>query len=95
MWDILPGPLRNFIDSIFGPPISFLQLCIDMINRAGTVAGKGINVNNYFSFFGYLPPEWQLVVKSAMASIVLLAILFLVRAAWDTYLKSKTSTQWW
>lgn len=95
MWDILPVPIRNFIDTIFAPPLSFLNLMIDMLNQAGTVAGKGINVNNYFSFFGYMPVEWQNVVKSAMTSIVLLAVLFLVRAIWDTYLKTKASTKWW
>jgi hypothetical protein len=95
MWDILPRPIRNFIDSIFGPPITFLELMRDMLANAGTVAGKGINLNNYFSFFGYMPVEWQNVVKSALTSIVLLAIMLLVRAIWDVYLKVKNSAQWW
>lgn len=93
--EILPAPVKNFIDSIFAPPLSFLQLMKTMLDQAGTVAGQGINLNNYFGFFGYLPTEWQTVVQSSLASIVLLAILFLVRAAWDTYLKVKNSTQWW
>lgn len=95
MWDILPLPIRNMIDSIFNPAIAFLQLIKNLLNNAGTVVGKGINLNNYFSFFGYLPPEWQAVVKSALASVVLLAILFLVRSAWDMYLRVKSSSQWW
>lgn len=95
MWDILPVPIRNMIDSIFNPPLAFLNLIKDLLDNAGTVAGKGINLNNYFSFFGYLPSEWQLVVKSALTSVVLLAILFLVRSAWDMYLRVKSSSQWW
>lgn len=95
MWDLLPASMRNFIDSIFAPPLSFLNLMVDFLGRVGTVAGKGINLNNYFSFFGYLPPAWQLAVKSALASVVLLAMLFLVRMIWNAYLKTKNSAQWW
>jgi hypothetical protein len=95
MWDIMPVGIKNLIDSIFAPLLQFLTLIVDMLDNAGTIVGAGINVNNYFSFFGYLPAEWQGVVKSAMASVVLLAILFLVRSFWDMYLKSKDSIQYW
>jgi len=95
MFDIIPAPIRNFIDAIFAPALSFLELMRDMLNNAGTVVGRGINLNNYFSFFGYLPSEWRAVVSSALASVVLLAILFLVRSAWDMYLKVKQSGKWW
>lgn len=92
---MLPAPIKNFIDTVFSPPFSFLQLCYDMLQNAGTVVGKGISLNNYFGWFGYLPNEWQLVVKSALASVALLAVLFLVRALWDMYLKIKQSSKWW
>lgn len=95
MFNLVPQPVKNMFDSIFGAPIGWLELMRNMINNAGQVVGKGINLNNYFSFFGYLPNEWQLVVKSALASVVLLAILFLVKAAWDMYLRVKGSAQWW
>lgn len=95
MWDVLPVPVRNFIDSIFSPPLSFLQLMESMLNEAGTVVGKGIDLNNFFSFFSYLPSEWQGVVTSALVSVTLLAILLLVKAAWDTYIRVKGSVKWW
>lgn len=95
MWDILPVSIRNFIDSIFSPAIVFLEMMRDMLNNVGTVAGKGIDLNNYFSFFAYMPAEWQNVVKSALASVVLLATLWLVKSAWDMYLRVKASGKWW
>ncbi|WP_298737665.1 hypothetical protein [uncultured Chitinophaga sp.] len=95
MFDLVPQPVRNLVDTIFGAPIGWLQLMANMIGHAGLVAGKGINLNNYFSFFGYLPSSWQLVVKSALSGIVLLATLFLVKAGWNMYLKVKSSTKWW
>lgn len=95
MWDIIPVPVRNFIDAIFSPPLTFLNLMRDMLNNASTVVGKGISLNNYFSFFSYLPIEWQRVIQSALVSIVLLAILFLVKSLWDMYLRIKSSSKWW
>lgn len=93
--NILPAATKNFVDSIFAPLLSFLTLMKNMLNEAGTVVGHGINLNNYFGFFAYLPNEWQMVVQSALASVTLLVILFLVRAAWDTYLKVKGSIKVW
>lgn len=95
MFDLVPLPVRNLIDSIFGAPIGWLQLMQTMLGNAGQVSGKGINLNNYFGFFAYLPPEWQLVVKSLLGSAVLLTVLFLVKAAWDMYLRVKESGKWW
>lgn len=93
--NILPQSIKNFIDSIFAAPKSFLTLMWDMLNNTSNTIGHGINLNNYFGFFSYLPTEWQSVVQSALAAIVLLAILFLVRSAWDMYIKVKGSVQWW
>jgi hypothetical protein len=95
VFDILPVSIRNFVDAIFSPPLTFLELCRDMLANAGTVVGRGISLGNYFGFFGYLPSEWQGVVQSALGSVALLAVLFLVRALWDMYLKVKVSSKWW
>jgi len=95
MFSILPQPVKNFIDVIFAPPLQFLELCQDMLDNAGAVVGRGLSLGNYFSFFGYLPAEWQAVIQSALASVTLLAILFLVRALWNMYLRIKQSVKWW
>lgn len=95
MFELLPPRVQNFIDAIFAPPLQFLELTRDMLNNAGTVVGKGISLGNYFSFFAYLPTEWQSVVQSALASVTLLAILFLARSLWDMYLRVKQSVKWW
>lgn len=95
MFDTIPTPIKNFIDALFKPAITFLDLIIDLLAQAGSVVGRGISLSNYFGFFGYLPSSWQAVVQSAIASVVLLAILFLIRTVWDTYLKAKNSGKWW
>lgn len=91
----LPAAIKNFIDSIFKPPLTFLQLGIEYLSNASVVSGKGINLNHYFSFFSYLPQSWQAVVNSLLASIVLLAILQLVKAIIRMYYAVKDGSKWW
>lgn len=93
--DILPQPVKNFIDSIFNPPITFLEMVFDLLNRVALVAGKGINLNNYFGFFSYLPTPMQSVVHSLLASVMLLAILQLIKAVMRMYGQVKVWVKWW
>lgn len=95
MTDLIPSSIKNFIDSIFNAPLSFLNLIIDTLNNVSLVAGKGINLNNYFGFFGYLPTAWQSLMHSIMGSVVFLALLFVVKAIWNMYFNVKGSIKWW
>lgn len=96
MYDyFLPPALRNFIDSIFSPPLEFLKLARSYLNQTSLVAGHGINLNNYLGFFGYLPPAMQAVVNSLFASITLLAILQLVKVIIRMYYAFKDGAKWW
>lgn len=95
MFDLVPNAVRNFVDAIFGPPITFLQMVIDFLNRAALIAGKGINLNNYFGFISYLPASLQAVFNSIIASIVFLAILQLIKAIMRMYGQSKSWLKWW
>lgn len=91
----LPPALKNFIDSIFAPPLEFLKLAISYLNQTSLVAGHGINLNNYLGFFGYLPASMQSVINSLLASITLLAILQLVKVIIRMYYAIKDGAQWW
>lgn len=95
MWDLMPANVKNFIDALFSPLTSFLQLVLDMLGNVSLTVGRGINLNNYFSFFTYLPASWQTVIHSALASVALLGTVYLIRAAWDMYLKAKESGKFW
>lgn len=91
----LPQPLKNFIDSIFFAPLQFLDMAYDYINRVGSIAGHGINLNNYFGFFSYLPSSLQAVVNALLSAIVLLAVLQLVKSIIRMYYALKDGSKWW
>lgn len=95
MFDIVPMPVKNFIDTIFNAPLHWLNLMQQMLNNASVTAGRGINLNNYFGWFSYLPTEWRLCVQSVITSAVLIVTLVIVKAAWNMYLNVKTSAKWW
>lgn len=87
--------IKSFIDKVFAVPISFLDLAIEKLGGFGTIIAQGLNVSSYLSIFGDLPKEWQMVVTSLMASMVLFMSLFLVIALMRMYNAVKTSVKWW
>lgn len=95
MTDLIPVRVKNFIDAIFEPPRAFLQMIVDTLNDISLVAAKGINLNNYFSFFAYLPQSFQQVIQAAIASVIFLTLIFVAKSAWNVYLNVKGSIKWW
>lgn len=94
-FDLIPGPVRNFIDSIFNPPTSFLQMGVDYLSEVSLIAGKGISLNNYFGFFSYLPAPLQSVLNSLISAIIFLVVLQLVKSIVRMYFAAKDALQWW
>lgn len=73
--NFIPQPVKNFLDSLFNPPLEFLNMIIDYVSNISLIAGRGINLNNYLSFMGYLPQSFQSVLSSLLASVIFIAIL--------------------
>ncbi|MEK5090516.1 hypothetical protein MKY98_26980 [Paenibacillus sp. FSL M8-0228] len=96
MYDyFLPPGLKNFFDSIFEPPTQFLTMARDYLDRVGLAAGHGINLNNYFGFFSYLPGPFQAVVNSLLAGILILGILQIVKVILRLYFAIKAGIFQW
>lgn len=89
------GKIKSFLDQIFAPPISFLDLAIERIASANQVVARGLNVRQYLSIFGDLPGIWQTVISSLLISCVVLIALIIFRALMRLYYASKDGVQWW
>ncbi|GEM01998.1 hypothetical protein SAMN05421839_12540 [Halolactibacillus halophilus] len=87
--------LKQFIDTILQPPISFLDLAIERLQGVQLVTAQGLNIGQYFKVFGDLPSEWQMVVTSLLASTVLLGTLLMVRSIMRLYFSVKDGVKWW
>lgn len=87
--------IRNFINTVFEPPIAFLDLAIEKIQGIRLVTAQGINIGQYFNVFGDLPTAWQLVVTSILASSVLLGTLLIFRSLMRLYFSVKEGVKWW
>jgi hypothetical protein len=94
-FDLIPIMVRNFFDSIFNPPTSFLQMGVDYLSKVSLIAGKGINLNNYFGFFSYLPGPIQGVLNSLISAIIFLAVLQLIKSILKMYFTLKNAVKWW
>jgi hypothetical protein len=87
--------IHSFIDKIFNPPISFLQMGIDKLKEAQLVTAQGLDIGQYFSVFGDLPTAWQLVISSILLSTVLLGSLLMFRSIMRMYYSIKEGVKWW
>jgi hypothetical protein len=87
--------IRGFLDKIFEPPISFLEMCIEKLQEIQLVTAQGLNVGQYLSIFGDMPKAWQLVVSSLLTSCVLLGALLIVRSIMRMYFATKEGVKWW
>lgn len=89
------GAIKSFIDKIFQPPITFLNLAIEKIQGVQMVTAQGLNIGQYFSVFGDLPTAWQLVVSSILISTVMLGVLLIFRSVMRIYYATKEGVKWW
>lgn len=87
--------IKSFIDKIFQPPITFLNLAIEKIRDVQMVTSQGLNIGQYFSIFGDLPTAWQLVVSSILISTVMLGVLLIFRSIMRIYYATKEGVKWW
>lgn len=99
MWVVIDldikGVIHGFIDKIFKPPISFLNMAIEKIQGVQLVTAQGLDIGKYFSVFGDLPSSWQLVVSSILISTVLLGSLLIFRSVMRMYYSIKEGVKWW
>lgn len=91
----IKGVIRGFIDKIFNPPISFLEMAADKLKDVQMVTAQGLDLSAYFSVLGDLPTAWQLVVSSILMSGVLLGTLLIFRTVMRMYIAIKEGVQWW
>lgn len=87
--------IHGFIDKIFKPPITFLELGIEKLKDVKLVTAQGLDIGKYFSVFGDMPAAWQLVVSSILLSTVLLGSLLIYRSVMRMYYSVKEGVKWW
>lgn len=87
--------LSAFWDYVFSGPESLLNQAIAYMSHLSTIAAAGINLSMYVSWMGVLDPAWQGVMNSFLASVALIATLFVVRSVYRAYLSVKNGIQWW
>lgn len=87
--------LKSWIDAIFSPFHSILDLAIEQLQNAQQVTAQGLNVGQYLSVFGDMSRPWQLVISSLLISLVVIGFLFILRAILRLYFAKKDAVKWW
>lgn len=85
----------DFVNKIFDPVMSFLDLGIEKLQEVQMVTAQGLNVGQYLSVFGDMPAAWQMVISSILLSTVLLGSLLIFRSVVRLYYSAKEGVKWW
>ncbi|HHY72274.1 MAG TPA: hypothetical protein GX497_03435 [Bacillus bacterium] len=87
--------MKNWVDDIFCPVITFLDLAKKKLADVRLVTAQGLNIGQYFKIFGDLPASWQLVITSLLLMITTLGGLLIFRSAMRIYYAIKEGVKWW
>lgn len=87
--------IKSFLDKIFQPPITFLELAKERLDDVGSITARGLNVRQYLSVFGDLPAAWQMVVSNLLLVTVLLMSLIIFKSVMRMYFALKEGVKWW
>lgn len=89
------GTIRDLVDSITGSAIQMLQDAFDRISSITLVAARGLNLDYFLGPVSMLGTPWVNLITSIVASIILIATVFVVRAIYNLYLRFKEGVRWW
>ncbi|MEE6209016.1 hypothetical protein U3A55_02440 [Salarchaeum sp. III] len=87
--------LRSFVDQIFNPIHSILDLGKEKLQDINLVTAQGLDVSGYLSIFGDMPQIWQVTISSLLGSTVLLLSLLIFRSIFRIYFAIKGGVKWW
>lgn len=87
--------VTNFIESIFNPVISILDLIISKLSSIGTVAAKGVRVSDYFGFFNILGNAWSSLIMQFIAALTFIFVLYMIQKYNRVLLWFKDLIKWW
>ena len=87
--------LTKLIDNLFRPVVAFLDQIISKLSSLGTVAAKGVRLDDYFGFFAILGPAWTSVISSFLTCLTFVFVLFLIQKYGRVILWFKDLIKWW
>lgn len=87
--------IRSWIDSIFSPFHSFLDIATERLRDISLVTAQGLDFGQYLSIFGDMPRVWQITIGSMLMATTLLGGLLIFRSVLRIYYAMKEGVKWW
>lgn len=87
--------LKEWIDGIFNPFHSFLDIAIERLRNIRLVTAQGLDIGKYLAIFGDMPGIWQVVIGSILGAAALLGSLLIFRSIMRIYYGMKEGVKWW
>lgn len=87
--------MRNIIDSIFGPVLTWLNDIYVSISNLFVPLSRPINFGRYFGYFSFLGPVWITFIQTVCTLAFIYFVVYLIKTQTGLFLKFKDFIKWW
>lgn len=87
--------MRDFIDSIFYPVLSWFDAIIAQIRSLSVPLGQPIDLGYYFGYFSFLGPYWISFITTVCALGFIYLVAYVIVSNLGAIQKFKNLIKWW
>lgn len=87
--------MRNLIDTIFGPVLSWLNNISTSIRELSVPVSRPIDPSRYFGYFSFLGPHWVTLVTTILTLGFIYLVVYFIVTNIGLFMKFKNMIKWW
>lgn len=87
--------MRNFIDTIFGPVLEWLNGISDAMRDLSLPVARPLDPNRYFGYFSFLGPNWVTLITTIMTLGFIYLLVYFIVNNMGLLIKFKDMIKWW
>ncbi|AHM67482.1 hypothetical protein PPSQR21_038440 [Paenibacillus polymyxa SQR-21] len=87
--------MRNFVDSIFGPILGWLNGIAVSLSDLSVPLSRPLNFSKYFGYFSFLGSTWMTFITTCCTLAFIYLIVYIIKTQWGLILHVKDLIKWW
>jgi hypothetical protein len=87
--------MRNLVDLIFSPVLSWLTSIYGHIRSLSIPVSRPLDLGRYLGHLSFMGPQWRLLITTVCTLAFIYLIIYLVRTQAGLFLKFKDFIKWW
>lgn len=87
--------MRNLIDTIFYPVLSWLTGIYTNLDNLSVPLSRPLDVKKYLGIFSLLGPAWTSFIINVLLMAFIYMVCFIIVAQQGLFVKFKNTIKWW